>query len=130
MIVTGHIGPRLQPGAQRVQGRTDWRVQRLTSEQLLRFVADVVAGKILLAQHVVPFDDVGCVFPALGFLHDISADARREIGTFYEYRSKATGTARNGQPSFQSVQFIHVGDWLVARDMIAVEMLRRERQPS
>jgi hypothetical protein len=133
MIVTGYIGPmrfedmRL---ARRVVGPTDWRVQRLTYEALVRFVVDMVDGKILTAQQVVPFDDVGCVFPTLSFLHEISVDARREIGTFFEYCDRAAGTARNGQPSFQSVQFIHREDWFLARDMIAAEVLRRERQLS
>lgn len=136
MIVQGHIGPmhfrdiRWGALARRVEGPTDWRVQRLTEQELIDFVRDVVDGKVLLAQQVQPFDDVGCVFPTLSFLHEISADARREIGTVYEYRDRACGTARNGQPSFQSVQFIHREDWLQARDMIAAEVLRRERQPS
>lgn len=129
MIV--NIGQRIHdPGARTVQHVSDWRVQRMTSAELVRFVADVVDRRILLAQEVVPFDDVGCVFPALGFLHEISADARREIGTVYEYRDRANGTARNGQPSFPTVRFIHNEDWLRARDMIAAEIVRRERLKS
>lgn len=118
------------PLAQVQNLRTTWKVQRMTDRQLLRFVTDAVEGKIFLAQQVVPFEDVGCVFPAISFLHEISADARRDIGTFYEYRAKANGRARNGQPSFQSVRFIHTEDWLRARDMIAAEVIRRERAAS
>lgn len=129
MFVTGHIGP--PPIVSRhVTALTDgagWRVQRLTPAELLEFVAAACDGKLLLAQEVQPIDDVGCVFPAVSFLAQLALDARREIGTFYEYRDRATGTARNGQPSFQSVQFVHVEDWLQARDMIAAEMIRRER---
>lgn len=117
MLVARHIGPSVR----------DWRPQRLTDLELVRFVADVVNDRVLLAQQVQPFDDVGCVFPALSFLHEITEDARREIGTCYEHRRLATGKARNGQPSFPTVKFIHREDWLRARDLIAAELLRRER---
>lgn len=125
MIVTGQIGPP-HPG-KLVHEPRDWRVGRMTHPELLRFVADVVAGKILLAQHVENFDEnIGCVFPKLEFLHWLTPEARREIGTVYEYLDQATGTARNGQPSFNTVRFIHVEDWLLARDLIAAEMIRKE----
>lgn len=127
VIVTGYIGPaHLRRVASTTDG-TGWRVQRLTPTELLEFVTAACDGKLLLAQEVRPVGDIACVFPAVSFLADLTADARREIGTFYEYRDRATGTARNGQPSFQSVQFIHQEDWLQARDMIAAEMIRRER---
>lgn len=108
----------------------DWRPQRMPAAELFAFVRDVVDGHVFLAQQVEPFDDVACVFPATAFLCEVSKEARDEVGTFYERRDRATGTARNGQPSFQTVQFIHREDWLLARDLIAAEMLRREGSAS
>jgi hypothetical protein len=106
--------------------RSEWRCRRMTDLELARFVADVVERKILVAQHVLPFEDVGCVFSGLGFLHDVSIEARREIGTCYEYLEQACGETRFGNPHFESVQFIHVEDWLLARDLIAAEVVRRQ----
>lgn len=145
MIITGYIQPirpqdlrgrfRLLRGelaaelARRVDDPRDWRVQRLTERELLRFVLDVVDGHIYLADHVTPQRDpdaMVAVFPAAEFVRDISPDARREIGTFYEYRDKATGKTSNGQPSFSSVRFVHAEDWKRALDMIAAECIRRE----
>jgi hypothetical protein len=129
MIATAYIGPS-RPGelTRRLDNPREWRVQRKTALELVRFVADVVDGRIFLAQQVQPFDDVGCVFPAIGFLHDITADARAEIGTFFEYRLLACGRGRKGQPCFATVQSIHREDWLRARDMIAAEVIRREKR--
>lgn len=135
-IVTGYIGPihfaDLRLG-NRMAVRTDpktWRVTRMTPEELVCFAFGVVNEAIFLAEFVQPAEYLPFVFPASEFLLAITADARREVGTFYEYRSRATGRARNGQPSFQTAQFIHLEDWNQARDMIAAEFLRRERSGS
>ncbi|HSR79112.1 MAG TPA: hypothetical protein VLN57_21240 [Xanthobacteraceae bacterium] len=131
-IVTGYIGPihckdlRLGPPAVRIDPR-DWRVQRLAPEALVRFVLDVVERRIFLGQEIAPAGDLYCVFPGLAMLTEITADARREIGTFYEYRDRAIGQTLHGNPSLPSVQFLHYEDWEQARDMIAAEVLRRER---
>lgn len=114
--------------ARQVPDPSDWRVQRFTERELLRFVLDVCDELIFLADHVVPQRDpdaMVAVFPAAEFVRDISHDARREIGTFYEYRDKATGTTRTGQPSFSSVRFVHAEDWKRALDLIAAECIRR-----
>lgn len=132
-IVTGYIGPiryqdlRLGALVRAADGPCDWRVQRLTQLELLGFVAAMVDGRIFCAEYVQPADDLYCVFPASAFLLQISREARAEIGTLYEFRDRANGTARNGQPSFPTVQFIHREDWARAKDMIAAEMLRREK---
>lgn len=133
MIVTGYIGPmhfRDMRIFRRLSSPEEWRPQRMTAVELRAFVRDVADGRIFLAQQVQPFDDVSCVFPAISFLCEVSKECRDEVGTFFEYRDRAAGTARNGQPSFQTVQFIHREDWLLARDLIAAEMLRRERLSS
>lgn len=132
-IVTGYIGPinyrDLRWGAlvRAADGPCDWRVQRMTPLELIGFATAVADGRIFLAEHVDPPDDLYCVFPATTFLLEITGDARREIGTFFELRERATGHSRNGQPSFQTVQFIHREDWARAKDLIAAEVLRRER---
>lgn len=147
MIITGYIQPirpqdlrgrfrllrdELGELARTVNDPRSWRVPRFTERELLRFVLDVVDGHIFLADHVTPQRDpdaMVAVFPAAEFVREVSPDARRELGTFYEYRDKATGTTRTGQPSFSSVRFIHAEDWKRALDMIAAECIRREQQP-
>lgn len=133
MIVTGYIGPMRFKDMRifkRVATVKDWRPQRMPAFELLAFARDVADGKVLTAQQVVPFDDVACVFPAVSFLCEVSKEARDEVGTFFERMELRAGTARNGQPMFQTVQFIHREDWLLARDLIAAELFRRERQSS
>lgn len=142
MIITGYIGPihyqdvrwealgLPRPPRARREDPAGWRVRRLTEREMLRFVLDVVDGHIFLAEHVRPARDpetMIAVFPAADFVRDISRDAGREIGTFYEYIDRAIGKTRNGQPSFSSIQFLHREDWARALDMIAAEALRRER---
>lgn len=99
----------------------------MTPLELLGFVAAVLGEKIFLAEQVEPADDIGCVFPAAAFLLQITKAAREEIGTLYEFLDKATGRARNGQPSFTTVQLISREDWSRAKEMIAAELLRKER---
>lgn len=110
----------------RLGERSDWRPQRMTERQLLAFVADVIEQRVLIDRHVIPFEDIGCVFPALGFLQDVSLDARKEIGACYEYRDLAVGKTRHGNPTFEGVKFVHAEDWLRARDIIAAEVVRRQ----
>lgn len=133
MIITGHIAPipfsAVRWGAlvRAADGPCDWRPQRMTELELLGFVAGVVDDRIFLREHVEPADDLPYVFPASEFMLQITREARAEIGTLYELRSKSNGTTHNGQPTFPSVQFIHREDWLRAKDLIAAELLRRER---
>lgn len=128
MIVNGYIGPmKLEDMRWRRKDPRDWRVERMSAVELVRFVTAVVDDKIFLAQQVHPFQDVDCVFPAIAFLLEVTPDARREIGTFYEFLELSTGHSRNGQPCFTTVRFLHREDWQRARDMIAAEVLRRER---
>lgn len=141
MIITGYIRPirhrdlrlkslGLSPSIVRVDEPGDWRVQRMTERELLRFALDVVDRHIFLAEEVRAFEDRPLVFPAAAFLLDLPRDAVREIGTFYEYRDKAVGTVHSsGQPTFSTVRFVHREDWSRAKDMIAAEVLRRERNP-
>lgn len=135
-IVTGYIGPmharhlRWGGGPRvRVQGPSDWRVQRLSAADLIAFVDAAVAGELFFVQEIVPFDDlnIAAVFPAAAFLREVTEEARREIGCVYERREMAAGTARNGQPSFQSVRFIHREDWKIASELIAARLLAKER---
>lgn len=139
MIITGYIKPiryedlrwkalGLPAPVTRVDGRSDWRVQRLTPRELLRFVADVVDRLIFLAEEVEVFEERALVFPAAAFMFSLPADAVREIGTFYEYRDKSVGSVhRSGQPTFSTVSFVHREDWARAKDLIAAEVIRRER---
>lgn len=139
MIITGYIKPiryedlrwralGLPAPAVRTDDPRDWRVQRLTERELLRLVADVVDRLVFLAEEVALFEERPIVFPAAAFLLELPREAVREIGTYYEYRDKAVGTVqRSGQPTFSTVQFVHVDDWARAKDLIAAEMLRRER---
>lgn len=131
-VVTGYIGPihlrDLRLGALVAPGRNDWRPRRMSELELLWFVEEAVSGELLFAQQVEPFEELGTVFPAVGFLTDVEKEARDEVGTFYERRDRAIGTSRSGLPTFHTVQFIHREDWLRARDLIAAETLRRERQ--
>lgn len=127
MIIQGYIGPICYEDLRLSrQDPKDWRVQRMSVLELLGFVSAVADGHIFLAEHVSPFDDMAYVFPAVSFLLEITEQARREIGTFYEFIDQATGRARNGQPSFATVRFIHREDWLHARDLIAAKAIRGE----
>lgn len=108
----------------------DWRPARMTVAELLAFVRAAADRDVYLAQEVQPFEEIVDVFPAQDFLRQVTEQARREVGTCYEYRRLAVGKTRSGQPVFPSVRFVHVEDWLVARDMIAAEMIRRERMES
>lgn len=99
----------------------------MSALELLGFVTAACDGTIFLAEQVQPIEDVGCVFPAAEFLLQVSREARLEIGTIYEFCDLASGKARNGQPMFATCKFIHREDWARAKDMIAAEILRRER---
>ncbi len=129
-IVKAHIGPiyaaDIRWGSVTRDVR-DWRPQRMTLAELLVFARAAADREIYLAQEVHPFDEITLVFPAQSFLHEVSKQARREVGTCYEYLSLAVGKTRAGQPVFGSIRFVHIEDWLIARDMIAAEILRRER---
>ena len=104
----------------------NWYPQRMTELELLRFVVAAANGEIYLAQHVQPPEEINLVFPALGFLYEVSNDARKQIGTCYERLDRSNGKTRSGQPTFSTVSFIHKEDWSRARNMIAAEIVRRE----
>lgn len=137
-IVRAHIGPIpfadiRWNGVAASRNVRDWKPERMTLEQFLAFVKAGAADELFFAQYVEPVAgewDVACVFPALSFLLEVSIDARRQIGTCYERHDRAAGTTRTGLPMFNTVQFIHIEDWLPARDMIAAQIVARSRSQS
>jgi len=135
MIIKGQIGPMhakdIRWGAfVRAGEPCDWYPQRMTWGELVAFVMAAANGELYLAQQVQPVEEIGLVWPAQSFLIDVSEDARKQIGTCYERLDLSVGRTRGGQPTFPSVQFVHVEDWKIARDMIAAEIVRRERLAS
>lgn len=106
------------------------KIPLMPQDELRKFVDGVASHQILILQDIVVIDPTlaGNVFLPLqlGILKDLNEENIKQIGTIWEWKSKASTISINGYPMFFSCRIMHMDDWKRAKPAILLEIKRRE----
>lgn len=104
---------------------------RMSDDEIRQFVLDYCDGQLFTSHDVKEPKMVLSVFMplALGAFSSYNPESLKQIGLFYEHRSKAGYWAINGCPTFSSVRILHKDDWARAIPAINAELERRKSIP-
>lgn len=108
----------------------DGEVDRMTVDELRKFVDGVASGQIFTDRHIPPGDTdmVGSVFMVvgLGAFAGWTKERIKSVGCVWEWWSEAGPRSINGLPIFYSARIMHVEDWKRAHAAVEKELKRRE----